>query len=111
MTACLCGLLVATLSAASADLETTRQFTANGQKELNPLARPFVEGRGARGEAWLGSITVATYVTLGQAPEPWRTLALFGGWAVHTTMAIRNVRIGTAHEVPRIVFPVLAVRW
>jgi hypothetical protein len=111
MTACLCGLLVATLSAASADLETTRQFTAQGQRELNPLARPFVEGRGARGEAWLGSITVASYVAIGQSSEPWRTITLIGAWAIHTTMAVRNVRLGTANEVPWIMFPMLAIRW
>ena len=112
MTACLCALLVATLSAASADLATTAQFTAVGSRELNPVARPFVRGRGARGEAWLGGMTAGAYLAVDRlTPEPWRTLTLGAAFLVHATLATRNVREGSAREVPMILFPVLAVQW
>ncbi len=111
MTLCLCGLLAAALSASAADLATTAQFTAQGAPEANPLARPFVQGRGARGEAWLGAITGGAYLAVAQAPEPWRSLTLGAAFAAHTTLAVRNVRFGHAHEVPPIIFPVLLIRW
>lgn len=111
MTICLCGLLVATLSASAADLETTRQFTADGERELNPLARPFVQGRGSRGEAVLGTLTGGIYMMLDQTSEPGRSVGLSLAFAIHTAMAVRNVRLGTAHEVPGIVFPLLMVQW
>lgn len=111
MTFCLCGLLVATLSASAADLETTRQFTAEGVRELNPIARPFVRGRGSRGEAVLGTLSGSAYMMLGQSPEPGRSIGLSLAFAIHTAMAVRNVRLGTSREIPDIVFPVLIVRW
>ena len=111
MTLCLCGLLAAALSAGSADLATTAQFTARGGRELNPLARPFVQGRGSRGEAVLGAFNGGAYLALDRAREPWRSLGLGAAFAVHTTLAIRNVRTGGAREVPMITFPVLVVRW
>ncbi len=111
MTLCLCGLLTAALSAGAADLATTAQFTARGHREANPLARPFVAGRGARGEAWLGGLTSGAYLVADQAPEPWRSLVLGGAFAAHTALAVKNVRHGGAHEVPPIVFPVLVVRF
>lgn len=111
MTVCLCGLLAAALSAGSADLATTASFTARGYREVNPLARPFVRGRGARGEMVLGALNGGAYLVLYHAPEPWRSLGLGTAFAVHTAMAVRNVRNGSATEVPMIVFPVLVVRW
>jgi hypothetical protein len=112
MTSCLCGLLLATLSAASADLATTADFTAQGYREANPLARPFVSGRGARGEAWLGGITAGTYLAVDRAIwEPWRSFVLGVAFAVHATLAVRNAQEGKATDVPMITFPVLVLRW
>jgi hypothetical protein len=112
MTACLCALTLSLLSALGSDLGSTVQFTAAGEPEANPLARPFVEGRGAKGEAWLGGITAGAYLAVDRTvPEPWRSLVLGAAFAAHTTLAIRNVRGGAAHEVPPIVFPVLVLRW
>lgn len=112
MSVCLCGLLVAALSAGSADLDTTAQFTAKGGPEMNPLARPFVEGRGAKGEVTLGVLNAGAFLLVDQrAPEPWRSLTLGGAFAVHTWLATRNVRVSSAETVPPIVFPVLIVRW
>ena len=112
MQICLCGLLVDTLSAASADLATTAQFTAVGSPEANPLARPFVRGRGARGEAWLGGMTAGAYLAMDRlAPEPWRTLILGAAFLVHATLAIQNVHGGGAREVPMIRVPILVVHW
>lgn len=111
MTLCLCGLLVATLSASAADLETTRQFTADGVRELNPIARPFVRGRGPRGEAVLGALSGSIYMMLDQTSEPGRSVGLSLAFAIHTMMAVRNVRLGPSHEVPDIVFPILMVQW
>jgi hypothetical protein len=107
MTLCLCGLLVATLSAGAADMETTRQFTAEGSGELNPITRPFVEGRGPRGEALMTTLTSSMYLMLDQTPEPGRSIGLGLAFALHSAMAVRNVRMGVAQEVPDIVFPVL----
>jgi hypothetical protein len=111
MTICLCGLLVATLSASAADIETTRQFTAQGVGELNPLARPFVQGSGPRGEMALGALGAAIYMMLDRTAEPGRSVGLGLAFAVHATMAARNVRLGAAREVPDIVFPVLMLQW
>jgi hypothetical protein len=111
MTVCLCGLLVATLSASAADMETTRQFTAEGLRELNPITRPFVEGHGPRGEAFMTTLTGSIYVMLDRTPEPGRSIGLGLAFALHSTMAVRNVRLGSAREVPDIVFPVLLLQW
>ncbi len=111
MTLCLCGLLAAALSAGSADLATTAQFTARDYPEVNPLARPFVQGRGSRGEMVLGALNGGAYVALDRAREPWRSAGLGAAVVMHTALAIRNVRGGMAIDVPRIVFPVLVVRW
>lgn len=111
MTLCLCGLLAAALSAGSADLATTASFTARGVGEANPLARPFVRGRGARGEAALGLLTGGGYVMVDRAPEPWRSLTLGAAFALHTTLAVRNVRIGAARATPPIMLPILVVSW
>jgi hypothetical protein len=111
MTACLCALTLSLLSAAAADLGTTQQFTARDIHEMNPLARPFVEGRGSRGEVVLGAITAGVYLTLARGPDIWHTAAQTVALAVHAVMAFRNVRIGSAHEVPIIVLPVLVVTW
>ena len=111
MGACFCGLFLATLSAASVDLQTTQQFTARGYQEANPIARPFVEGRGSRGELILGSLTAAGYFAIDKTPEPWRTLVLLGGFATHTTLAVQNAKRGAASYVPPVMFPVLAIWW
>lgn len=108
---CLCGLLMATISAASADLSTTAQFTALGGKEANPLAEPFVAGGGSKGEILLGLVNVGVYGMVDQFDEPYRTSGLLTGWAIHTVLAIRNVKYGHAYDVPVILFPILVLRW
>lgn len=111
MTVCLCGLLVATLSAMSADLDTTRQFTASGAGvELNPVARPFVEGRGARGEAVLGMVSAMAWLRVDRWPEPWRSSLMLAGWSIHAALALNHERVLGA-DVPVVMLPVLAVRW
>lgn len=111
MSVCLCGLLVAALSAMGADLDTTGQFTERGYPELNPAARPFVEGSGEAGEATLAVMTGSVYVWLDRQPEPWRSASLGGAFAVHTAMSVRNKHLGGAASIPLIVFPVLTVTW
>lgn len=116
MTICLCGLTLSLLSAMASDLGTTADFTARGHREMNPLARPFVEGRGARGEVVLGALSAGAYLALdaGRGPRVPRPLALaVQGVAlvVHATLAVRNVRTGYARETPPIMFPVLVLTW
>lgn len=112
MTVHLTGILVATLSAASADLDTTRQFTADGYRELNPFARPFVAGRGSDGEALLEVFSVSAYVLMSRAaPEPFLTSGLLGAWVIHAWMVQRNVTQTSAKEVTRIVTPFVVIMW
>lgn len=116
MTACLCGLTLSLLSALSADLGTTADFTARGYRELNPLARPFVAGRGGRGEVVLGLASAGAYLAIdaGRGPRLPRHLALAVqgvAFAIHATLAVRNVRTGYARETPPIMTPILVLSW
>ncbi len=112
MTLCLCGLTLSLLSALGSDLGSTAQFTAVGAREVNPIARPFVRGRGARGEAWLGGLTAGAYLAVDRTmPEPWRSLTMAGAIAIHMTLAIRNARFGGATDTPAILLPILVITW
>ncbi len=106
-----CCLILALLSAASADVETTRQFTAQGFHEANPLARPFVEGPGARGELVVAVATTGTYILLAQESRAWRISVQVTAWTIHSMLAVRNVREKYAREVPLIVLPLFIVTW
>lgn len=108
---CVCGLVVAVISAMSADLTTTAEFTADGYRELNPLARPLVEGAGARGEAILGVASAAAWVTIARAPWRWRTAAMVAGYVAHVYWVRENVRSGRARTITPIMGPVVVVRW
>ncbi len=114
MTVCLCGLTLSLLSALSADLSTTAEFTARGYHEVNPLARPFVRGRGQRGELGTGLVTAGAYVILGTDPRISKTSATViqtMALAIHSTLAMYHVRKGVSREVTPIMFPILVVRW
>ena len=112
MTACLCGLTLSLLSALGSDLGTTASFTARGEREVNPLARPFVQGASGHGEFALGLLTAGAYLAVDRtAPEPWRSLTMAGAIAIHTTLAIRNARFGASTETPAILLPVLLITW
>ncbi|MBI3608297.1 MAG: hypothetical protein HY207_10040 [Nitrospirae bacterium] len=111
MTITICCWLLSLATAGVADLTTTAEFTRRGVPELNPIARPFVEGRGNRGEIVLGAMSGGLYLAIDRSLEPYRTIGLLTATLAHTAMAIRNVRIGSAQEMPPLIAPILIVRW
>ena len=111
MTVCLCALVLASVSAMSADLTTTADFTRRGMREANPLARPFVQASSAHGELALGVLNGALYLAADHAPEPWRSGVLGVSFAVHAWLAaVWNPR-HTGSPTPTILFPVIGVTW
>lgn len=111
MTVCICALTLSVISATSADLGTTQQFTARGIPEANPLMRPFVEGPGGRGEVMVGAVTTAAYFMLARNPGIESTVIQSVALAVHAFAALHNTRSGSAQEVPLIILPVLVLSW
>ncbi len=111
MTVTICCWFLSLATAGVADLTTTAEFTRRGLPEMNPIARPFVEGSGSRGETVLGAMSGGLYLAIDRTLEPYRTIGLLTATLAHTAMAIRNVRIGAVEEMPALIAPILIVRW
>lgn len=110
---CVCGLALFAVSAIGADLHTTYQFTNRGVRELNPIARPFVEGPGDGGELLLAVVVSAVTLRVEALESGTGTggVALGVIGALHALSAARNHRSWASPDFPAIVFPTLVFRF
>lgn len=90
------------LSSIYSDLHQTARFTARGQEELNPLAKPIVQPKTALGEIALG--------VAGTAIAPHIPKWLQALWAAgHTAAVVHNAK-ATGEKIPGIMFPAVTIR-
>ena len=100
-------LMAMALSLMVSDLNQTAQFTSKGGKELNPIARPFVEAKSSDGEVGLVMIgTGALIVSQRYNSKSLSILMIIGhGWGV-----IHNASLGWKDGI--VVMPLIyTLRW
>ncbi len=114
MTLQVCCLWLSLVSANVSDSVQTSEFTRDGQRELNPIARPFVRGAESLGEIGLSLMGITTVLYLeSKKTKVGSTIGRYANWvelawlAAHIWGIQNNERLG--YRVPFVAVPLIQV--